>query len=101
MVRAEGTIDWSLFKAGTDAGVPNAVMAELVRAFSWDVDFQRDIRKNDQFEVMFETKVDESGDVVHNGKIVGDKDVSQAKFLLKVSKQVQNLSLNGNIQSSY
>lgn len=69
-VRAEGVIDWSLFKAGSDAGVPNKVMAELVRAFSWDVDFQRDIRKNDAFEVMFETKVDENGDVVHNGKIV-------------------------------
>lgn len=69
-VRAEGTIDWSLFKAGSDAGVPAAVMAELVRAFSWDVDFQRDIRKNDGFEVMFETKVDEDGQVVHNGKII-------------------------------
>lgn len=43
--RAQGIIDWSLFKAGSDAGVPNRVMAELVRAFSWDVDFQRDIRK--------------------------------------------------------
>jgi len=69
-VRAEGVIDWSLFKAGSDAGVPAKVMAELVRAFSWDVDFQRDIRKHDGFEVMFETKVDENDQVVHNGKIV-------------------------------
>jgi len=69
-VRAEGTIDWSLFQAGSDAGVPATVMAELVRAFSWDVDFQRDIRKNDGFEVMFETKVDKDGQAVHSGKIV-------------------------------
>ena len=68
--RAEGTIDWSLFKAGSDAGVPATVMAEMVRAFSWDVDFQRDIRKNDNFEVMFESLVDEDGNVVHNGKII-------------------------------
>ncbi len=69
-VRAEGVIDWSLFKAGADAGVPAGVMSELVRVFSWDVDFQRDIRKNDAFEVMYETKVDQNGHVVHNGKIV-------------------------------
>lgn len=70
LVRAEGVIDWSLFKSGSDAGVPATVMAELVRAFSWDVDFQRDIRKNDGFELMFETKVDDDGQVVHSGDIV-------------------------------
>ena len=69
-VRAEGVIDWSLFKAGSDEGVPASTMAEMVRAFSWDVDFQRDIRKNDRFEIMFEQKLDEDGKVVHNGKIV-------------------------------
>lgn len=69
-VRAEGTISWSLFAAGADAGVPATVMAELVRAFSWDVDFQRDIRKDDRFEVMFERKIDEAGKPVHNGRIV-------------------------------
>jgi len=68
--RADGTIDWSLFQAGSDAGVPTKVMAELVRAFSWDVDFQRDIRKDDRFEVMYERNATEDGEVVHNGQIV-------------------------------
>jgi len=68
--RAEGVIEWSLFQAGADAGVPPRVMAELVRAFSWDVDFQRDIRKNDRFEVMYDRKISEDGQVVHNGQIV-------------------------------
>lgn len=69
-VRAEGTITDSLFSAGSDAGVPPSVMAELVRAFSWDVDFQRDIQKNDRFEVMFDQKVDEAGRPVHDGRII-------------------------------
>jgi murein DD-endopeptidase MepM/ murein hydrolase activator NlpD len=69
-VRAEGTITDSLFAAGQNADVPTSVMAELVHAFSWDVDFQRDIRKNDHFEVMYERQVDESGRPVHNGRIV-------------------------------
>lgn len=70
MTRADGVIDWSLFQAGSDAGVPTKVMAELVRAFSWDVDFQRDIRKEDRFEVMYERNATEDGKVVHNGQIV-------------------------------
>ncbi|MBF0247272.1 MAG: peptidoglycan DD-metalloendopeptidase family protein [Alphaproteobacteria bacterium] len=70
MVRAEGAIDASLFQAGADAGVPASVMAELVRAFSWDVDFQRDIRKDDRFELMYERSFDPKGKPVHNGKIV-------------------------------
>ncbi|OEJ66747.1 M23 family metallopeptidase [Magnetovibrio blakemorei] len=68
--RADGVIDWSLFQAGSDAGVPTKVMAELVRAFSWDVDFQRDIRKDDRFEVMYERSATEDGEVVHNGQIL-------------------------------
>jgi len=66
----EGTIDWSLFAAGAKAGVATPVMAELVRAFSWDVDFQRDIRANDHFEVLYERKLDDAGKVVHNGRIL-------------------------------
>ncbi|MFC1673963.1 peptidoglycan DD-metalloendopeptidase family protein [Pseudomonadota bacterium] len=68
--RAFGNIDVSLFASGSRAGAPNSVMAELVRTFSWDVDFQRDIRKGDAFEVMYERKLDERGEVVHNGRIV-------------------------------
>jgi len=68
--RGDGVIEWSLFQAGADAGVPARVMAELVRAFSWDVDFQRDIRKDDRFEVMYNRKISEDGQVVHNGQIV-------------------------------
>ncbi|MBL4693446.1 MAG: peptidoglycan DD-metalloendopeptidase family protein [Magnetovibrio sp.] len=69
-VQAEGNIDLSLFAAGSKAGVAPSVMAELVRAFSWDVDFQRDIRKNDHFKVMYERKIDDNGTVVYNGRIV-------------------------------
>jgi len=68
-VRAEGSITGSLFAAGAAAGVPASVMSELVRVFSWDVDFQRDIRKGDRFEVMYERKINADGQVIHNGRI--------------------------------
>ncbi|MCH7936425.1 MAG: M23 family metallopeptidase [Proteobacteria bacterium] len=38
------------------------MLAELIRAYSWDVDFQRDIRAGDRFEVMYERFFDGPGD---------------------------------------
>ncbi|MCK5275569.1 MAG: M23 family metallopeptidase, partial [Alphaproteobacteria bacterium] len=41
-----------------------------IRIFSWDVDFQRDIRKGDGFEVMYERFFDDNGELAHNGEVV-------------------------------
>ena len=68
-VRSEGAIDSSLFVAADEAGVPAPVIVELIRLFSWDVDFQRDIRPGDSFAVMYDRLLDESGATVHNGDI--------------------------------
>lgn len=70
VVRVEGTIDSSLFVNARNAGVPISVLVELVRIFSFDVDFQRDIWRDDKFEVMFERQRNKDGDVVNNGKIL-------------------------------
>lgn len=67
--RADGRIDSSLMQAGIDAGVPAAVMIEMIRAYSFDVDFQRDIRKGDSFEVMYERLFDENGAHVHDDTV--------------------------------
>jgi murein DD-endopeptidase MepM/ murein hydrolase activator NlpD len=69
-VRAANTINQSLFLAGNKASVPNSVLAELIRLYSWDVDFQRDIRTGDGFELMYERFSDEDGKAVHNGDVV-------------------------------
>ena len=67
---AEGRIEISLFMAGEEAGVPPGVLADLIQVYSFDVDFQRDIRKGDGFTVMYERFVDESGATVRTGKIL-------------------------------
>ena len=68
-VRAEGVIDSSLFVNARDAGVPISVLIELVRIFSFDVDFQRDIWRDDKFEVLFDRQLNEDGEVVNNSDI--------------------------------
>ena len=51
---ASAVIDSSLFEAGASVGVPIPVMAAMIRAYSYDVDFQRDIQPGDEFQVMYE-----------------------------------------------
>lgn len=68
--RAGAMIETSLFKAGTGAGVPVEIMFELIRAFSYDVDFQRDIQPGDSFEVLFEQVHDGAGRRVRTGHMI-------------------------------
>ncbi|WPZ35813.1 peptidoglycan DD-metalloendopeptidase family protein [Thalassobaculum sp. OXR-137] len=66
---AAAKIQSSLYEAALDAGMPIDVLVSLVRVFSFDVDFQRDVQAGDSFEVMFDTYEDELGNRVRNGEI--------------------------------
>ncbi|MEQ8826223.1 MAG: hypothetical protein RIC82_00400, partial [Parvibaculum sp.] len=70
LVRARGTIDDSLFLAGQRAGVEHEVLAELIRMFSFDVDFQRGIHPGDGFELTYERFVNRAGEVMKTGNIL-------------------------------
>ncbi len=67
---AEGTIDTSLFDAATDADVPPIVLSEMVRALSFDIDFQRDLQQGDTFELLYERYLDETGLDVRSGNVL-------------------------------
>lgn len=68
--RAAGEISRSLYVDASAAGLPAGVIAELIRLYSWDVDFQRDIHPGDRFEVLYEQTVDDRGEAVHYGDIL-------------------------------
>ena len=65
-----GRIDSSLYVAGVNAGLPQSTLAELIQIFSFDVDFQRDIRRGDTFSLLFNEYSDDSGRVVKSGDIL-------------------------------
>jgi murein DD-endopeptidase MepM/ murein hydrolase activator NlpD len=69
-VRVAGVINNSLYDDAAKAGLPVPVIADLIRSFSYDVDFQRDIHPNDKFEVMYDRLVDEDGRTARNGKVL-------------------------------
>jgi murein DD-endopeptidase MepM/ murein hydrolase activator NlpD len=68
--RHAGTIRSSLYEAGSDAGVPLPIMAEMIRAMSFDIDFQRDIQSGDGFELVFEQYRDGDGKPAKTGAIL-------------------------------
>ncbi|MBT5080009.1 MAG: peptidoglycan DD-metalloendopeptidase family protein [Rhodospirillaceae bacterium] len=67
--RASATIDNSLYLAAKRAGMPATMIVELIRLYSFDVDFQRDIQPGDRFEVLYEAHYDERGELAKYGDI--------------------------------
>lgn len=60
---ARGTVRSSLSQAAADAGVNGGAFAEIVQAFSYDVDFQREIHPGDKLEVLLDKKLTAEGQV--------------------------------------
>ena len=64
-----GRINSSLFEAAVSAKMHPDALAGMVRIFSYDVDFARDIQPGDEFEVIYDRETDENGKVVRTGAI--------------------------------
>jgi murein DD-endopeptidase MepM/ murein hydrolase activator NlpD len=66
----EGKITQSLYKTAVDLNVKPNVIIEFARIYGFQVDFQRDIRKNDNFQIMYEVFEDDGGKVFETGNII-------------------------------
>lgn len=54
MVHRFAPIEDSLYLAADRQAVPHDVISDLIRLYSWDVDFQRELRRGDAFEVLYD-----------------------------------------------
>ena len=70
IIYQENLIMQSLYKSATDKKIPPNTIIELARIYGFQVDFQRDIRKRDRFQIMYEVFVDESGKGIETGNIL-------------------------------
>jgi murein DD-endopeptidase MepM/ murein hydrolase activator NlpD len=66
----ENTILQSLYKAATDQNIPPNTIIEFARIYGFQVDFQRDIRKEDKFQIMYEVFIDKNKKVIETGEII-------------------------------
>ena len=60
----------NLYTAATDSGIEPNIIIEFARVFGFEVDFQRDIRKGDWFEILYEKFEDDNNKVRDTGKII-------------------------------
>jgi len=66
----EGKILQSLYKTATDLKIQPNIIIEFARIYGFQVDFQRDVRKNDNFQIMYEIFQDDNGKFFETGNII-------------------------------
>ena len=70
IVFKEGKILHSLYKTAVDLNVQANVIIDFARIYGFQVDFQRDIRKNDYFQIIYEVFEDKNKKIQETGKII-------------------------------
>jgi murein DD-endopeptidase MepM/ murein hydrolase activator NlpD len=70
IIYKENIILQSLYKGATDQNIPPNIIIEFARIYGFQVDFQRDIRKEDKFQIMYEVFIDKNNKVIETGEIL-------------------------------
>jgi murein DD-endopeptidase MepM/ murein hydrolase activator NlpD len=60
----------NLYSSAIEVGIEPNIIIEFARIYGFEVDFQRDIRKGDWFEIYYEKYIDENDQVKNTGKIL-------------------------------
>ena len=60
----------NLYSSAVEVGIEPNIIVEFARVFGFEVDFQRDIRKGDWFEIYYERFKDDNNKVRDTGKII-------------------------------
>ena len=66
----ENVILQSLYKSAIEKRIPANVIVDFAGIYGFQVDFQRDIRKKDSFQILYEVFTNDNGKVVENGNII-------------------------------
>ena len=69
-VVVKNSISNNLYNSAMTVNIEPNIIVEFARIFGFEVDFQRDIRKGDWFEIYYEKFIDDSNKVRDTGKII-------------------------------
>jgi len=70
IVYKENIILQSLYKSAINKKIPANIITEFARVYGFQVDFQRDIKKKDKFQIMYEIFTDEKKKLIESGNIL-------------------------------
>ena len=83
---SENVIINNLYSSAMEVNINPNTIVEFARIFGFEIDFQRDIRKNDYFKIIHEKYFDENGEFIKSGSIlyahmtVNGREISLYKF---------------------
>ncbi len=92
IVYRETIIEDSLYRSAINLGITPNIIIEFARLYGFQVDFQRDIWKNDSFQIIYEEFVNDNDKVVDTGEIIfanlklRDSDLQLYKYEYKKNK---------------
>ena len=99
LVFKEAKITDSLFASAVKKNIKPNLIIDFARIYGFQVDFQRDIWKNDSFQIIYENFLDNKGNVVDNGNILYANLVLQGKenplYLFKIKNGNDHFDENG------
>tara|TARA_B100000674_G_scaffold497420_1_gene531140 strand:+ start:112 stop:1404 length:1293 start_codon:yes stop_codon:yes gene_type:complete len=70
LIYKETIITNSLYNSAINLGIKPNIIIEFARLYGFQIDFQRDIWKNDSFQIIYEEYVDDSNKIVDTGDII-------------------------------
>ena len=66
----ENIILQSLYNAATNESIPPNIIIEFAGIYGFQVDFQRDVRKKDKFQILYEIFLNEKNEIIETGEIL-------------------------------
>ena len=96
----EGKISQSLYRSAIKSNIQPNIIVEFARIYGFQIDFQRDIRKNDAYQIIYEIFQDEDGKIFETGKIIFANLILSGQenslyFFIDKKKNGEHYDLNG------
>jgi len=99
LVYKEAEITSSLYSAAVEMEVQPNVIIDFARIYGFQIDFQRDIWKNDSFQILYEVFVDQNGKILETGNIIYANLILQGKnnslYIFKVKNDYDHFDNYG------
>ena len=70
IIYKEGKITQSLYRSAINQKIPANIIIEFARIYGFQIDFQRDIRRNDTYQIIYEVFEDDNKKIFNTGNIV-------------------------------
>jgi murein DD-endopeptidase MepM/ murein hydrolase activator NlpD len=97
-VVVKGIIKSNLYSSALETGVEPNIIVEFARIFGFEVDFQRDIREDDWFEILYEkfeddnNKVRDTGKIIYASMYVNGEEINLYNFKFNNSEDFYNIN---------